>query len=130
MRPLRPKQVAIFMACFYSLELYVLIFDFDRFSLFTFSSMSNAQGRNPFNVLVLRDTSARGWHADYREIVRIYSTYQHQRVNIGSWSGFALHSGEFVRGILLGDRQPSRTVGTQTDITDVNLDYFQVRPPD
>lgn len=92
--------------------------------------MDSSNNRIPFNIVVMRDTRIPGWSNDYRYIVNVFSAYRHSFVRMGHWMGFLLHSGEFVQGLRMGHRPPSRTIGTQTLETNVDDEYFQVRSPE
>lgn len=93
------------------------------------NTVDGTQRQLPFNICVLRDTRVPGWGNDFREIIRIFSSYRHQFITMDDWTGFFLHSSEFVRGILYGHRPPTRSIGTQTLETSVNDDFVQIRSP-
>lgn len=79
--------------------------------------------RDPFNVRVMLDYDIFGYNPDYRDIMHFFKSYRSRFVREGQWVGLAMTSGEFARGIHLGDRQNPRmrTIATQVEPQDVLL---------
>lgn len=79
---------------------------------------SDLPPRKPFNIRLLLAHHLRGFHPDYKRIREFFSHFQSRPVvTKEGWAGFDFLSGEFERGIRLGDRKTVRTksVATQTD---------------